>query len=84
MVVKGMHKENAILTLDKIKMGEHFLITEFFDPQVKCMSARLGVGEGQILKCIYHTTHGPIVLQKKSQEIALGNELTKDIAIQLV
>jgi ferrous iron transport protein A len=73
-----------VLTLDKIKKGENFLIRKIIDPQVKCMSTRFGMSEGQTLKCIYKTPGGPIVLQKKFQEIALGSNLTKSIEVQRV
>lgn len=73
-----------VMTLDKIKRGENFLIRKIFDPQVKCLSTRFGVSEGQMLKCIYHTPGGPVILQKKFQEIALGQNLTKNIEVQLV
>lgn len=79
-----MLERAKILTLDKIKTGENFLITRILDSNVKCLSSRFGIGEGQVLTCLHKTPGGPVILQKRSQEIAFGTPLTKNIQVQLV
>jgi Fe2+ transport system protein FeoA len=76
--------QNKQTTLDKIKRGDSFFITKFIDPQLKCLSTRFGMSEGQALKCIYKTPGGPVILQKKFQEIALSQCFSKNIEVQLV
>ncbi|MGD9581447.1 MAG: ferrous iron transport protein A [Vampirovibrionia bacterium] len=73
-----------IITLDKVKQGQNFNISKFSDSNVKCMSTKFGVGEGQVLKCVHKTSGGPLILQRKYQEIALGRALTQSIEVQIV
>ncbi|MEW5820245.1 MAG: ferrous iron transport protein A [Cyanobacteriota bacterium] len=79
-----MLRRNKVITLDKIKQGENFTINKFSDPNIKCLSTKFGVGEGQLLKCIYKSPGGPVILQRKFQEIAIGKSLTKNIEVQVV
>ena len=79
-----MNRTNNTITLDKIKRGDSFFIKHFSDPHIKCMSTRFGVNEGQLMKCIHKTHGGPVILQRKFQEIALGRSLSKGIEVQVV
>lgn len=79
-----MFKNSNIITLDKVKQGQNFKISSFSDSNVKCMSTKFGIGVGQVLKCIHKTSGGPLILQRKYQEIAFGRSLTQNIEVQIV
>lgn len=79
-----MNRKCNIHTLNQVEKGQNFIIKNIADPVVRCQSTRLGMCDGQVLKCIHCTHNGPMVLQKRYQEIALGNNLAKNIEIQLV
>lgn len=68
--------------LSEIKIGKQFKIEEFIDNTAKCYSARFGIEKGQIMKCI--AKPGPVIIQKKNQEIAIGKNLSDLIAVNVL
>jgi len=68
--------------LSEIKIGQKVEIIEFLDTSIKCFSARFGIEIGQIITCI--AKPGAIVIKKNHQEIAIGNNLCKQIQVKLV
>lgn len=79
-----MNRKAPTITLDQVKTGQSIRINKILDSTVRCLSTRFGVGEGQVLKCIHKTNNGPVILQKRFQEIALGQSFTQKIEIQVV
>jgi ferrous iron transport protein A len=70
-------------TLDKSKKGNRITVIKLPDGNIKSQLIRLGISEGDTLKCIERLPGGTIVVQKNRQEIALGFELAKKIHVIL-
>jgi ferrous iron transport protein A len=70
-------------TLDKAKKGISLTVTKLPSGEIKSQLIRLGIGEGDLLKCIERLPGGTIVVQKNRQEIAIGFDLAKKIKISL-
>ena len=69
-----------IKTLNEAKKGQMLEITKFADNPTKCNSARFGIAEGQIIKCV--DKMGPVIISKNQQILALGRNLSKKIQIR--
>ncbi|MFA3781540.1 ferrous iron transport protein A [Melioribacteraceae bacterium 4301-Me] len=50
---------------------------------MKAQLIRLGIAEGDVVKCIERLPGGTVIIQKNRQEIAIGLELAKKIKISL-
>lgn len=70
-------------TLDKSKKGNRITVIKLPEGNIKSQLIRLGISEGDTLKCIERLPGGTIVVQKNRQEIALGFELAKKINVIL-
>lgn len=69
-------------TLDKIAQGYFLKIIKLPSGDIKSQLIRLGISEGDKLKCTHKLPGGTIVVQKNRQEIAIGYDLAKKIKIQ--
>ena len=70
-------------TLDKSRKGNSVKIIKLPSGEVKSRLIRLGISEGDTLKCVEHLPGGTIVIKKNRQEIALGYDLAKKILVVL-
>lgn len=68
-------------TLDKAKKGRPITIVNLPQGNIRSQLIRLGITEGDTLKCIERLPGGTIVVQKNRQEIALGFDLAKKISV---
>ncbi len=68
-------------TLDKATKGKYFRIVKLPQGVIKSQLIRLGISEGDTLKCVERLPGGTVVVQKYRQEIALGFDLAKKINI---
>ncbi|MDF1611070.1 MAG: FeoA family protein [Stygiobacter sp.] len=68
-------------TLDKISQGKFLKITKLPTGDIKSQLIRLGLSEGDKLKCTHKLPGGTIVVKKNRQEIAIGFDLAKKIKI---
>ncbi len=71
------------LTLDKVKKGKFLTILSLPGNDYKIQLIRLGLSEGESVKCIERLPGGTIVIQKNRQEISIGYELARKIEIIL-
>jgi len=72
------------MTLDLAKKGQRIEIVNISDPAVRIQAIRLGVFEGSRLTCSEKIPAGPIILQNRMQEIAIGRNLAKKITVKVV
>lgn len=72
------------MTLDKCNRGEKLKILRIPDDQIRLQAIRLGVCEGATLTCSIKLPKGPIVLQNRMQEIAIGRKLAEQIEVENV
>ncbi|MFA7228310.1 MAG: FeoA family protein [Melioribacteraceae bacterium] len=70
-------------TLDRAKKGTKITIVKLPAGVIKSQLIRLGISEGDTVKCVERLPGGTIVVQKNRQEIALGFDLAKKIKIIL-
>jgi ferrous iron transport protein A len=68
--------------LNQIKVGQEFLCVEIPET-IKSELIRLGISEGDILACSAKIPAGPIVIKKDLSEIAIGNNYSKLIKVEL-
>ena len=72
------------MTLDKAQRGASIEIVTIEDALVRVQAIRLGICEGVRLKCIEKLPAGPVILQRKMQQIAIGRQLARSIIIREV
>lgn len=68
-------------TLDKTKKNMAVTIYSLPEGNIKAQLIRLGIGEGDTVKCLERLPGGTIVIQKHRQEVALGYDLAKSIKV---
>ena len=85
-VKTGIYVKNVFMTnstLDKAKKGNPVTILDLPKGNYKVQLIRLGVLEGDTVKCLERLPGGTIVIQKNRQEIAIGYDLAKQIKVIL-
>lgn len=68
--------------LNDVKVGQKFMIADFLDAGIKCLSSRFGLDGKSIITCI--AKPGPIVVKRNHQEIAIGKNMSKNILVNLL
>ncbi len=71
------------MLLSEINKDEVFKVMAVPDKEVRSQAIRLGVFEGAVLKCVYKIDKGPIILDNKGQEIAIGYNIANRITVQM-
>lgn len=69
------------MTLDSAMRGQKIEILQIPDSTIRAQAIRLGIYEGARLICSEKLPAGPIILQNRMQEIAIGRNLAKQITI---
>lgn len=69
-------------SLDKATEGKSFKVIKLPTGDIKSQLIRLGISEGNKIKCAHKLPGGTIVVQKNRQEIAIGFDLAKKIKVQ--
>lgn len=72
------------MKLSDIKAGDTIEVTSLPDPDVRAQAIRLGIYEGAIIKCSEKIHKGPVILQNRLQEIAIGHSLAEKITVKLL
>ncbi|AOY76202.1 FeoA family protein [Clostridium formicaceticum] len=72
------------MTLDKIVRGQKLEIVKIPDANIRAQAIRLGICEGAKLICSEKLPAGPIVLQNRMQEIAIGRNLAETIEVRAI
>lgn len=65
-----------------MKKGETAEITGFSDNLTKCHSARFGICEGELIKCLANSV--PVIIGKNHQTIAIGRKMSRKIEVKEV
>jgi len=69
------------MTLDCIKKGQSFRISDIPNETVRAQAIRFGIAAGEWLTCEEVVPAGPIVVRKNRQQIALGRNLAREITV---
>lgn len=70
------------MTLDKAKKGSKIKILNINNKDIKSQAIRIGLFEGAVFMCSEKLPGGPVILQNKLQEIAIGRGLASNIVIE--
>jgi Fe2+ transport system protein FeoA len=79
----NMQKNKDVHHLITIKSGQWVRIISVPQGVLKAQFVRLGIHEGERVKCLERLPGGTIVLQKNRQHIAIGSQLAKQILVSL-
>ena len=72
------------MTLDKVSRGDRVEIVHINDSAIRAQAIRLGISEGSRMICSEKLPAGPIILQNREQEVAIGRKLAQQIKIERV
>ena len=72
------------MTLDKCKRGQRIKIMHIPDEITRSWAIRFGISEGSVITCEEVVPAGPVVVGMFKQQIAIGRQLAKSIAVQLI
>lgn len=64
--------------------GQIIEIVSISDPSIRAQAIRFGLYEGARVKCSQVIYSGPVILQNRMQEIAIGHRLAEKIQIKSV
>jgi Fe2+ transport system protein FeoA len=79
-MVAQREKEKAV-SLDKAITGQFLKIFSIPEGVLYAQFVRLGIHEGQRVRCLERLPGGTIILQKHRQQIAIGYSLAKHIIV---
>lgn len=71
------------MTLDKVKRGNKVRIKKIDNKDLKTQAIRIGIYEGAVFLCSEKLPGGPIILQNRMQEVAIGRGLAEDIEVEV-
>lgn len=71
-----------MMTLDQAEKGQKIEIINIPDKKIRVQAIRFGIAEGSKLVCSEKIPGGPIILQNRMQEIAIGRNLAREIEIK--
>lgn len=72
------------MLLSDASPGQMIEIISIPDPSIRAQAIRFGIYEGAQVKCSYVIHSGPVILQNRMQEIAIGHKLAEKIQIKAV
>ena len=72
------------MTLDSAVKGQTIEVVNIPDASIRAQAIRLGIYEGAKLICSEKLPAGPVILQNRMQEIAIGRNLAKKITIKAI
>lgn len=72
------------MTLDKAVKGQKVEIIHIPDANIRAQAIRFGICEGAQLTLAEKLPAGPIILQNRMQEIAIGRRLAESIKIKAI
>jgi ferrous iron transport protein A len=70
------------MTLDKARKGSKVRILNIKNKDIRSQAIRIGLYEGAVFMCSEKLPGGPVILQNKLQEIAIGRGLAANIDIE--
>lgn len=72
------------MLLTETHKNQKVRVATIHDPNLRLRLLQLGIQEGDIVHILEKITRGPLVLHHHLQEIALGNEHSKQIEVMLL
>lgn len=75
---------DEIMRLNDVEPGAEVEICELPSGAIKTHFVRLGITEGTKVKCAHKLPGGTVVISKRHQEIAVGNDIAKKILVKKI
>ncbi len=75
-------KDQRLYELNEIPKGSSVIIMEVPDEKRRSQLIRLGIAEGEYVKCLEKLPGGTTVIEKNRREIAIGSSLAKSILVR--
>jgi Fe2+ transport system protein FeoA len=72
----------AFLPLFAVKKGSRWIVVDIPEGKSRAQLIRLGILEGEAIRCIERLPGGTVVIEKNRQEIAIGAALAKTILVE--
>lgn len=69
------------MCLSEVKKGQRVSIVAISDANIRTQFIRFGISEGSFIKCLEKIPFGPLMIQHQRQEIAVGQEVAKNILV---
>ncbi|MFQ3597866.1 MAG: ferrous iron transport protein A [Chloroherpetonaceae bacterium] len=76
--------ESNLVSLRAVKKGTRFIVKQIDDKEMRTQLLRFGLAEGSEAICFERLPLGPVVIKHRRQEVAIGEELTKKIWVEVV
>jgi Fe2+ transport system protein FeoA len=73
-----------LISLRAVKKGARFIVRQIDDKEMRTQLLRFGLAEGSEAMCFERLPLGPVVIKHRRQEVALGEELTKKIWVEVI
>jgi len=73
-----------LISLRAVKKGARFIVRQIEDKEMRTQLLRFGLAEGSEAMCFERLPLGPVVIKHRRQEVALGEELTKKIWVEVI
>jgi len=73
-----------LMYLNKCKRGQTVRIAFIGNSDMRVQAIRLGISEGEVIRCEGILSAGPVLVSKNNQEIAIGRGLAGQIRVELV
>lgn len=70
------------MTLNQLQPGQKAKLQNLPTGLVKVQAIRLGLTPGTEVTCVCQINKGPVVISKNFQQIAIGQELAKQIEVE--
>ena len=69
------------MCLSEAKKGQMVSIISIADANIRTQLIRFGIGEGSHVQCLERIPFGPLMILHHRQEIAVGNEVARNIIV---
>ncbi len=76
--------QSNLISLRAVKKGERFTIKQIDNKEMRTQLLRFGLVEGSEAMCFERLPFGPVVIKHRRQEVAIGEELTKKIWVEVI
>ncbi|MDD2430966.1 MAG: ferrous iron transport protein A [Firmicutes bacterium] len=69
------------MTLNKLQPGQRATLQDLPQGLVRIQAVRLGLMPGTEITCVFRVNRGPVIISKNLQQIAIGQELARQITV---
>lgn len=76
-----MTQQEQAITLSSVSRGKRVRVVEVPDGRTKAQLIRLGIHQGEFVRCLQRLPGGTMLIEKNRQEIAIGFALARTIMV---